>query len=58
MTARLVILAAALIVAIGTLAPQPAECYGCAAVPCFRNGPPCEGQCTCQWIDDIHGTCG
>ncbi len=35
-----------------------AQCYGCAAVPCFRNGPPCMGDCSCQWHDDIHGVCG
>jgi hypothetical protein len=35
-----------------------APCYGCAEVPCFRNGIPCEGNCSCQWEDEISGYCG
>jgi hypothetical protein len=39
--------------------PTDAQCgAGCAAVPCFRGGPPCMGHCSCQWRDGISGVCG
>jgi hypothetical protein len=41
-----------------SLAPADAACFGCAEVPCFRGGPPCEGMCSCQWEDEISGFCG
>ena len=41
------------------LVASEAECRGgCVPVPCFEEGPPCEGNCTCQWVDDIAGVCG
>ena len=40
------------------LLARDAPCYGCAEVSCFRNGPACEGNCSCQWVDELHGFCG
>ncbi len=57
--AILTILAVAAIGAFVMLvAPREATCFGCAEVPCFRGGPECVGQCSCQWEDEIHGFCG
>ena len=51
-------LAALTLIALVCVLAWDAECYGCAAVPCFRNGPQCMGQCSCQYRDDISGVCG
>jgi len=52
----IILIAATSLLLLGN--PPPAQCYGCAATPCYRGGPSCMGQCSCQWIDDTHGTCG